>query len=203
MSRQEYEPLRSLLTQLVEIQGVKKDPEADLLIREAVAQQPDAAYLLVRRTLLLGAALDEARRRIAVLRTQRDPPWGFGSPPEAIAADLELERRAYRTAAPPAPSHATPTVPSASAGSGASPVTIPRCLGKAPATAAGVASDAFLYQGIEDLFGDGCALPAHDMEPPDDDVTGNSHLVSLPEDQRTAESAFSEFLRWLTGWHRQ
>jgi hypothetical protein len=54
MSRQEYEPLRSLLTQLVEIQGMKKDPEADLLIREAVAQQPDAAYLLVWRTLLLG-----------------------------------------------------------------------------------------------------------------------------------------------------
>jgi hypothetical protein len=35
MNPQEYEALRSLLAQLVEIHGVKKDPEADLLIRDA------------------------------------------------------------------------------------------------------------------------------------------------------------------------
>jgi uncharacterized protein len=46
MNPQEYEALRGLLTQLVEIHGVKKDPEVDLLIREAVARQPDATYLL-------------------------------------------------------------------------------------------------------------------------------------------------------------
>jgi len=40
MNPQEYEALRSLLSQLVEIHGVNKDPEADLLIREAVARQP-------------------------------------------------------------------------------------------------------------------------------------------------------------------
>ena len=35
MNPQEYEALRSLLTQLVEIRGVKKDPEADLPTPEA------------------------------------------------------------------------------------------------------------------------------------------------------------------------
>jgi len=86
MNPQEYEALRSLLSQLVETHGVNMDPEADLLIREAVARQPEATYLLVQRTLLLGAALDEARRRIAALSMPRqgstsDPLWGFTSPP--------------------------------------------------------------------------------------------------------------------------
>ena len=68
MNPQEYEALGSLLAQLVEIRGVKKDPDADVLIREAVTRQPDATYLLVQRTLLLRAALDEASRRIAARR---------------------------------------------------------------------------------------------------------------------------------------
>jgi hypothetical protein len=55
---------------LVQIPGVKKDPEADALIQEAVAQQPDATYLLTQRVLLLGVALDQARARVAELGTE-------------------------------------------------------------------------------------------------------------------------------------
>ena len=188
MNPQEYEALRSLLSQLVEIHGVNKDPEADLLIREAVARQPEATYLLVQRTLLLRAALDEARRRIAALRTQRegstsDALWGFGSPPEAIAAAQALEPRRLGVAAPPAgPSYATPTGSGPVGGGG-----IPSLLRQAAATAAGVAGGAFLFQGVEDLLGHhGSELSARDMAPPAEDVTVNNYYGSEPGDEREA-----------------
>jgi uncharacterized protein len=187
MNPQEYEALRSLLAQLIEIHGVKKDPEADLLIREAVARQPDATYLLVQRTLLLRAALDEARRRIAALSTQRqgstsDPLWGLGRPPEAIAAAQALEPRRLGVAAPPAgPSYVAPTGSSAPVGGGA----MPSFLSQAAATAAGVAGGAFLFQGVEDLLGHhGSDLSAHDIAPPAEDVTVNNYYGSEPGDER-------------------
>jgi hypothetical protein len=191
MNPQEYEALRSLLGQLVEIHGVKKDPEADLLIRAAVARQPDAAYLLVQQTLLLGAALDEATRRIAALQsTQRqestsDPLRGFGSPPEDLATAQALERPRLGVAAPPAaPSYAAPTVSSVPAGGEA----MPSFLGQAAATAAGVAGGAFLFQGVEDLLGHhGSALSAHDIAPPAEDVTVNNYYGSEPGDEHEAD----------------
>jgi hypothetical protein len=70
MNSHEYEVLRRLLAQLVQIRGVKKDPEADALVQEAVAQQPDVTYLLTERVLLLGVALDRARARVAELGTE-------------------------------------------------------------------------------------------------------------------------------------
>jgi uncharacterized protein len=189
MNPQEYEALRSLLSQLVEIHGVKKDPEADLLIREAVARQPEATYLLVQRALLLRAALDEARRRIAALSMQRqgstsDPFWGVTSPPEAIAASAALTPPRLNSGVPPAsPPSATATVSSAP-GSGAA---VPSFLGQAAATAAGVAGGAFLFQGVEDLLGHrGGELSAHDTALPAEDVTINNYYGSEPGDLREA-----------------
>src|SRR5882724_8066319 len=58
--------------------GVGKIAEADLMIRRAVERQPDAAYLLVQRALLLGQALDAAKARIADLeRRQASSNQGF------------------------------------------------------------------------------------------------------------------------------
>ena len=187
---QEYEALRSLLSQLVEIHGVNKDPEADLLIREAVARQPEATYLLVQRTLLLRAALDEARRRIAALSMQRqgstsDPLWGFTSPPEAIAAAEAPTPPRVNFGLPLASrSSAAATVSSAPGGSGAA---VPGFLGQAAATAAGVAGGAFLFQGVEDLLGHrGGELSAHDTALPAEDLTINNYYGSEPGDRREA-----------------
>jgi len=189
MNPQEYEALRSLLSQLIEIHGVKKDPEADLLIREAVARQPEATYLLVQRTLLLRAALDEARRRIAALSMPRqgstsDPLWGFTSPPEAIAAAEAPTPPRVNFGLPLASrSSAAATVSSAPGGSGA----MPSLLGQTAATAAGVAGGAFLFQGIEDLLGHrGGELSAHDTALPAEDVTINNYYGSEPGDRREA-----------------
>jgi uncharacterized protein len=190
MNPQEYEALRSLLSQLVEIHGVKKDPEADLLIREALALQPEATYLLVQRTLLLRAALDEARRRIAALSMPRqgstsDPFWGVTSPPEAIAAAAALTPPRLNSGVPLASSPAaTATASSAPGSSGAA---VPSFLGQAAATAAGVAGGAFLFQGVEDLLGHrGGELSAHDAALPAEDVTINNYYGSEPGDRREA-----------------
>jgi len=52
MNDQERTLLNNLLNNLISTSTGQKDPEADKLIHEAVNNQPDAAYLLVQRTLL-------------------------------------------------------------------------------------------------------------------------------------------------------
>src|SRR5260370_39025761 len=78
MNAQERAALENFLDQLVQIHGVDKIAEADLMIRRALERQPDAAYLLVQRALLLGQALAAAKARIADLeRGQAGSNPGF------------------------------------------------------------------------------------------------------------------------------
>ena len=60
MSSQERALLQEFLQRLIQIHGIEKDSHADALIAQAVAQQPDAAYLLVQRALL---RLNDQRQR--------------------------------------------------------------------------------------------------------------------------------------------
>ena len=132
--------LTTLLEQLVRIRGFEKDPQMDSWVQQAVVQQPDAAYLLVQRVMLLEAALDQARERVAQLEAARPAPaaapQGWPAPTPAM---------------PTAPGNVTPlpsAAPAQASGSGVSP-----WLKNVAATAAGVAGGAFLFQGIESLFG--------------------------------------------------
>jgi hypothetical protein len=68
MSPQEMQVLQNFLAQLVQVQGVAKDPQAASLISEAISKQPDASYLLVQRALLLEQALANANSQIASLQ---------------------------------------------------------------------------------------------------------------------------------------
>ena len=70
MNPQERALLQEFLQRLIQIRGIEKDPQADALIAQAVAQQPDAAYLLVQRALLLEQALEAAKAEIAQLNDQ-------------------------------------------------------------------------------------------------------------------------------------
>lgn len=70
MTPSDAQVLHDFLGQLVQARGVQKDPEADALIQRAVTQQPDAAYLLVQRVLLMEQALNSAKSRIAALENQ-------------------------------------------------------------------------------------------------------------------------------------
>jgi uncharacterized protein len=189
MNAQERAALENLLEQLVQIHGVDKVAEADLMIRRALERQPDAAYLLVQRALLLGQALAAARARIADLeRGQARPNQGFLS---SGASGWSAASQGPAASAAPVPPGASPVPPtsgfsSVAAPSGsASPPAFPApalqapssgagasFLGQAAATAAGVAGGAFLFEGIESLLGHhgtaaptqaGTALPAEDV----------------------------------------
>jgi hypothetical protein len=161
LSSQETQSLQDFLNQLIQARGIAKDPQADALIASAVAQQPDAAYLLVQRALLMDQALNIAKTQIAALQsqvqaTQAAPSRSFLDPANAWGNTPAV---AFRPAAAPMVASApaqmqTPVMQSAAPaaspgffGGGAGSM-----LGTVAATAAGVAGGAFLFQGIEHLM---------------------------------------------------
>ncbi|MBQ5946584.1 DUF2076 family protein [Massilia sp. ST3] len=150
MSPSDAQLLHDFLGQLVQARGIQKDPEADALIQRAVQQQPDAAYLLVQRALLMEQALDSARARIAALENQvntaqqsrgggfLDHVWGRGRSQHAHAPQH------YQHAHSPSYQHAIPGAMGRGGG----------FLGTMAATAAGVAAGSFLFHGLDNLFHD-------------------------------------------------
>lgn len=159
MSPQEKHVLQDFLHQLVQVRGVVKDHEADEMIARAVAQQPDATYLLVQRALLLEQALNKAKEDIAALQKQVRPSshasssfldasaWGNSGGPLSAPGQQQGQ---YSTA------HYQ-TQPQAMTGSGfmrGGMGGMGGLLGTAAATAAGVAGGAFLFHGIGNLLGD-------------------------------------------------
>lgn len=168
MSPQETQALQDFLQQLTQVRGISKDAQADAMIRAAVAQQPDAAYLLVQRALLMEQALNATKAQVAALQSQvqslqagaagggREPgfldgnAWGHAP----AAARAQAAAPAYVPATAPAPAPVAPAYQAAPAqSSGFFGGGMGSMLGTVAATAAGVAGGAFLYQGIEHLFG--------------------------------------------------
>ena len=172
MSPSDARMLHDFLGQLVQARGIKKDPEADALIQRAFEQQPDAAYLLVQRALLMEQALDSARARIAALENQvnstqqsrgggfLESVWGRGRSQHAQAPQH------YQHAYQPSYQHAMPGAMGRGGG----------LLGTVAATAAGVAAGSFLFHGLDNLF--------HDH-----DGGGGQHLLS---DNDQSGSALAE-----------
>ena len=161
MSPQDSQLLQDFLNQLVQARGLPKDPEADAMIARAVAQQPDAAYLLVQRALLQQQALNKAQAEIAALQQQlrgapRSTPefldpnaWGHGggyrpapAAPAAHGGGQQYDPPAYQQ-------------PQASRGGflGGRMGGMGGALGSIASTAAGVAAGAFLFQGLGNLLG--------------------------------------------------
>jgi hypothetical protein len=171
MSPQDTQVLQNFLGQLVKAHGIQKDQEADALIQRAVAQQPDAAYLLVQRALLVGQALDNAKARIATLEDQlrqaeAGQPGGGGKFLDADtwgnsgAARPASQAPAYAREAqqPYQPQYQPQAQPQyqpqyqepqrggfLSGGMGST-------LGSIATTAAGVAAGGFLFHGLESMF---------------------------------------------------
>lgn len=174
MTPEESQALQQLLSQLTQIRGMDKDPEAERMISRAVAQQPDAAYLLIQRTMILEQALNAAKEQISQLQSQSRQSAG------AAAGRSFLDANAWGNHAPasgPAPRPAETSVTgrplphsgnpqwagnntamqpgmaampgrrSSFLGGGSS------MLGTMAATAAGVAGGAFLFHGIGNLLG--------------------------------------------------
>jgi hypothetical protein len=178
MTPQEKDLLTTLLDRLRNAPRQSKDPEADTLIRQALADQPDLPYYLVQTVLIQDLSLHQAQQRIGDLEKQladaqqaAKPSVGsflgglFGSRPQAPAAPPPAgpwTRSPQVAAAPPAqpygqPGYAQPGYGQAPAGGGFMGGGMAGggsgFLRSAAATAAGVAGGALLFQGIESLFG--------------------------------------------------
>jgi len=208
MSPQETQALQDFLNQLTQVRGIAKDPQADALIARAVAQQPDAAYLLVQRALLMEQALNSSKAQIASLQSQLQaaqsaaaPARGFldgnswGSNPVPANRPAPASAAAY---APPAPAYtgapmpaqapqyqaAAPAASSSFFGGG-----LGSALGTVAATAAGVAGGAFLFQGIEHLMhsAGGSNMPTEVVE----NTTINNYYGSDNDSSRSRDDARS------------
>jgi hypothetical protein len=200
MSPQERQVLQDFLNQLIQVRGVVKDPEADAMIAKAVAQQPDAPYLLVQRALLLEQALNNAKAEIAALQNQQraapqasssflDPnAWGNSAAvrPAPAAQPAPVAMPQYQTPQAMAPSGGPSFMRGGMGGMGG-------MLGNIAATAAGVAGGQFLFHGIENLLGHhaGNGLLAQQNDPssqnafpsltrPGEDNTASNNLASNP-----------------------
>jgi hypothetical protein len=70
MNTQERDMLNAFLTQLTQAQVGAKEPEADTLITQALAKQPNAGYLLVQRAMQLDFVLQQSQAKVAELQAQ-------------------------------------------------------------------------------------------------------------------------------------
>ena len=179
MSPQDSQMLTDFLNQLTQVRGIQKDPEADALIQRAVAQQPDAAYLLVQRALLLEQGLNNARAQISALQNQLQGQQGDGKFLDANTWGNSGTRQAPPQVQPPAqqyqpapsqayqpqyqPQYQPPYQPSyqqtgpGSMGTGGLGGFLRGgmgggMLGSIASTAAGVVAGDFLFQGLENMF---------------------------------------------------
>ncbi|MCS0613723.1 DUF2076 family protein [Massilia kyonggiensis] len=161
MSPQDSQMLHDFLSQLIQARGIQKDPEADALIQRAVAQQPDAAYLLVQRALLLEQALNNAKDRIAGLESEVRSgqqggdggkfldanSWGNSGRTQPAQSYQRDTQQPYQSQPPYQPQYqSAPSSGFLRGGFGGT-------LGSIAATAAGVAAGGFLFQGLENMFG--------------------------------------------------
>ena len=147
MNSEERRLLSEFLEQLTQVKGVAKDPDADALIAQAAAKQPDACYLLVQKALLQEQALNGAKAQIADLRGQLEQAKSRPSRGGGFLGGGDPWGASPRPASPSGASWAA--APQSGGGGGG----MGSFLGTAAATAAGIAGGAFLFQGLESLFG--------------------------------------------------
>ncbi len=154
MNSQESTLITELFDRIAQISGQQRDPEAERLIVEKVAANPQAPYVLTQSTIILQQAVTAAQARIAALEKQiaESPSQQGGGFLSGVANLFGTPQTTCQPAParpltpPPIPQQASPA-PAPSAGGS--------FLQNAAATAAGVAGGALLFQGIENLLGHG------------------------------------------------
>ncbi len=147
MTNEERDQISGFLHLLERAQAAPKDGDAEALIRQSCARQPDATYLLVQRALQLEIAQQAAQAEIARLKKELEQARS-GLPASAFLGGTNAWGRPLAAPAPsPAPVAAMPqaAAPASNWGSG--------LLGTVATTAAGVVAGSLLYQGISSLMG--------------------------------------------------
>ncbi len=188
MQAQERELITGLFGRLQPFEAQPRDGEAEALIRDLVARQPSAPYLLVQTVLVQEQALKAAQERIAELEAKAGAaapaapgflgsapkigPWGASpAAPAAAPQPIPPTRSPLQAALAPQP-----------AGGG--------FLRSAMATAAGVAGGALLFEGIRSLmgsnpFGSAAAAQPSPLLPPDS-------LPATPSQDQAQDQAMAD-----------
>ena len=174
MNNQERDMLNAFLAQLTQAQVGAKEPEADILIAQALAKQPNAGYLLVQRAMQLDFVLQQTQAKVAELQAQleRQKPaaqasflndvhaWGRGpsaapaalNPVSAVAPGGSAAPAMAKSAVAGAPVASAAPVPAAAPAAAPAPWGS-SMMGTVATTAAGVVAGSFLYSGIQSLMG--------------------------------------------------
>jgi hypothetical protein len=164
MTPDERSLLQGFLQDLVQTRGQPKDPEAEALIRQALASNPDAPYLLVQHAILSDQALHAAQDHIAQLESQmRSLPAQSPAPGGFLGGRgpwMQQQPPMGAQPMPPQPMPMPPPGPPQGGGFfGPGPFSGGGGLGSflrnAGATAAGVAGGSLLFEGLSGLFGGG------------------------------------------------
>jgi hypothetical protein len=108
MEPQERDLITTLLGRLKSVAGQAKEPEADGLIRQAVAEQPDAPYYLVQTVLIQDLSLHNAQHRIAELEQQLNEAQQQTARPTSFLGGLFGSRQPQPVAPPAAGSVPAP-----------------------------------------------------------------------------------------------
>jgi len=149
MNAQERDQLQQFLASLRQQRVQAKDPVADGLIREALASQADATYLLVQRAMALSMALQATQNRLQQLQA-------------SSAAALQASDAA-NPVANAVPAQVQTSVPLGGVNAAPPSLWMRGLVGQVGGTALGVAAGVLaggaVLQGLQALWGSDAASP--------------------------------------------
>ena len=206
MNFQERDQLIQFLQQLTQVQATQKDAEAEMLIRDACARQPDAGYLLVQRAMQLEHALQAVKAQCGQLQAELDKAragtqTGFLDDANAWGRSPQAPAASFTPAAPSIGSTIQPRAQAPMAAPAAASSWGSGILGNVATTAAGVVAGSFLFQGIENLMGHhnpsgfgGLGSDTHAVPPvAENTVINNYYDRSASDDALEVADAGSDF----------
>jgi hypothetical protein len=159
--------LNDLIGRVEQTQLPEKDPEAEQLLNQRLARNPNALYILSQTVLVQKYALEQAKAQIDQLRQQQQAP---PPPPAAHATSFLGSLLGHRDPVPPPPQpplppppvygqppygqpqYAQPWNPAPAYGAPPQPGGTSSFLRTAATTAAGVAAGALAFEGVESLM---------------------------------------------------
>lgn len=200
MNSQERDQINHFLKLLIEFKLPQKDLEAENLIREAVAKQPDAAYLLVQRSLLLEQAVNNAQAKINALQEQLQERQAAPSTSSFLGNDPWAPVSNNSNAVPGASSYQAPVAQTVAGNSAFYRPALTNTgggfgssfLGNVATTAAGVVAGSFLLQGIENLVGHHGS--GFNQQPVGEQITDNTVVNNYYGDDAGQQDSSSDYL---------
>jgi hypothetical protein len=166
-----------LFDRLASLEGERRDPDAEQVIREGLGRAPNAVYALVQSVLVQDEALKRANARIEELQAQvggkeqqgsgsfldsmRDAVLGRSEPRDSVPSVHSQAQSSPTTAPPYRPQTGYPPQtpgPGLAPGMGPAFGSGGSFLGTAASTAAGVIGGGLLLNSIRSMFGEHAGL---------------------------------------------